>query len=179
MKTKLMNIPSWTPLWSKIVDSSIWDESDSVVKIFMTMMAIKDANHIVRCNAYELAKKSRKTEVEVLEALKILASPDTKRVEPQAYDGRRIQAVEGGWLILNGELYQEMMQKEAKRARDARAARAYRERRKKEGKTMPTAEEQKYVEIFGDKGKKAADDWLDAQQLKGGAETGASGDGPL
>ena len=71
------------------------------------------------------ASLSRKSEVEVLDALKILSSPDTKRVSPQPHDGRRIQAVENGWLILNGEFYRAMVRKEMKRQRNMRAQQAY------------------------------------------------------
>jgi len=120
---------TWAPLWSGIVDSSIWDEPDYVVKVFLTMMALKDSDHIYRGNAYRLAKRSRKTEAEVLDALKILSSPDKKRLEPQPYDGRRIKAVEDGWLILNGEKYRAAVALEMKRARNRRAQAALRARR--------------------------------------------------
>lgn len=125
-----MAYPTWTPLWSGIVESSLWDEPDSVVKVFLTMLAIKDADNIVRINAYQLAKKSNKTEQEVLAALTVLSNPDTRRSEPQEFEGRRIQAVEEGWLILNGEKYRERVQLEMKRARNRRAQAAFRERQK-------------------------------------------------
>lgn len=97
------------------------------------MMALKDADHVYRGTAFNLAQRAHKTELEVLEALKVLSSPDKKRVEPQEYDGRRIQAVEDGWLILNGEKYRAQMSREMKRARDRKASAAYRERQKKKG----------------------------------------------
>lgn len=121
---------TWAPLWNGIVDSSVWDEPDFVVKVFLTMLALKDADHIVRMNAYQLSMRSRKTEAEVLEALKILSLPDTRRIEPQPFDGRRIQAVEEGWLILNGEKYRQMVSDEMRRARNRRAQAAYRERQR-------------------------------------------------
>lgn len=124
---------TWAPLWSSIVDSSLWCEPDHVVKVFVTMMALKDADHVYRGTAFNLAQRAHKTELEVLEALKVLSSPDKKRVEPQEYDGRRIQAVEDGWLILNGEKYRAQMSREMKRARDRKASAAYRERQKKKG----------------------------------------------
>lgn len=102
---------TWAPLWSSIVDSSIWHEPDHVCKIFITMLAIKDADHVVRHNAFQIANKAHKTEKEVIEALKILAAPDKRRLEPQPFDGRRIERVEDGWLVLNGQKYREMMSK--------------------------------------------------------------------
>lgn len=100
---------TWAPLFSKIVDSSLWCEPDYVVKVFITMLAKKDADHIVRGNAFNIASWSRKTEKEVLEALRILSSPDKRRLEPQPFDGRRIERVDDGWLVLNGQAYQDMM----------------------------------------------------------------------
>jgi len=119
---------TWSPLFSKIVDSSLWHESDQVVKIFLTMLAKKDADHVVRANAYNIGQWARKTESEVLEALKILSSPDTGRIEPQPFEGRRIAKVDDGWLILNGQAYENLMRQANRRAyktawqRDKRAA---------------------------------------------------------
>lgn len=133
-----MNFKTWVPLWSTVVDSSIWDEPDHVLKVFLTMMALKDADHIVRLNAYQISRRARKTEQEVLEALQVLSSPDTRRVEKQLYEGRRIKAVEEGWLILNGEKYREEVSKEMSRARNRRAQAAWRLRQKnKAGKPLP------------------------------------------
>jgi hypothetical protein len=121
---------SWAPLWNGIVDSSIWREPDYVVKVFLTMMALKDEDHIVRLTAYQLGERAKKSEVEVLDALKILSSPDTKRVELQEFEGRRIQAVEEGWLILNGQKYRDMVQLEMIRRKNRRASAAFRARQK-------------------------------------------------
>lgn len=158
---------SWTPLWSMVVGSSIWDEPDWVVKVFLTMLALKDSDHIVRRNAYQLGKDARKSEQEILDALKILSSPDTKRIEPQPFDGRRIQAVEEGWLILNGEKYRTMLSVEMKRARNRRAQEAHRQRKKLAGeyppKSKPLPGEARYVRKLEQDGVEAADAMVDMQ----------------
>jgi hypothetical protein len=136
---------TWTPLWKGIVDSSIWDEPDVVCKVFLTMLALKDADHIYRGTAYALGKQSRKSEPEVLEALRVLSSPDTKRVEKQPFDGRRIKAVEEGWLILNGEKYRAQVSLEMKRARNRKAQQAWRDRKRSQG---PIRGETRYVEAL-------------------------------
>jgi len=125
-----MNFKTWAPLWSGIVDSSVWDEPDHVVKVFLTMLALKDADHVVRMTAYQIGRRSRKTEAEVLDALKVLSSPDSKRLEPQPFDGRRIEAVEEGWLVLNGAKYREMVSLEMRRAKNRRAQAKFREKEK-------------------------------------------------
>lgn len=122
---------TWAPLWSGIVNSSLWDEPDHVVKVFMTMLAIKDMDHIVRASAYEIGRMSRKSETEVLDAMKILSSPDSKRVEKQEHEGRRIQLVEEGWLILNGGKYHELVRTEMARWRNRKAQAVFREKQKR------------------------------------------------
>lgn len=109
----------WTPVFGKIVESSLWRESDLVVKVFITMMAKQDWDHVVRGNAYQIADWSKKTEKEVIEALKVLSSPDKKRIEPQEFEGRRIKKVPDGWLILNGEKYQKELQEAKLRSQKA------------------------------------------------------------
>lgn len=111
-----------------IVDSSLWSEPDYVCKVFVTMLALKDSDDVCRYNAYQLAQRSHKKEDEVLDALKILASPDKRRIEPQEHEGRRIKPVEDGWLILNGVKYREMVQVEMRRARWRRGKAAQRKK---------------------------------------------------
>lgn len=119
-------VNTWAPLFAKIVDSSLWREKDEVIKIFLTMLAKKDADQIVRATAYMIGEWSKKTEAEVLDALKVLAAPDRKRIEPQPYEGRRIKKVEDGWLILNGQYYEDLMRSVNRRAYKARKQAEYR-----------------------------------------------------
>lgn len=126
---------TWTPLWSGIVESSVWTEPDYVRIIWITMLAMKDSDDVVRGSAFAIARKANKSEEEVLKALKILSSPDKKRLEPQKHEGRRIKKVEDGWFILNGHEYREKVQDEMKKARWRRAQAAKR-RRIREGGTV-------------------------------------------
>lgn len=107
-----MLMDTYTPLFSKIVDSSVWTEADYVCKVFITLLAVKDRDQVARVNAFEVGRKcwpgDPEAEKRALDALNILAAPDTKRIEPQPFDGRRIEKVERGWLVLNGEHYREL-----------------------------------------------------------------------
>jgi hypothetical protein len=127
---------TWAPLWSGVVDSSLWELPDWVIKIFITMMALKDADHIVRMTPYQIARRSLKTEDEVMEALKMLCAPDKKRKEKQEYEGRRVRMVEDGWLIINGEKYRSMVQEEMRKA-SWRKAQAKRREKAKQAKSLP------------------------------------------
>lgn len=124
----------YTPLFSQIVDSSLWLEEDYVCKIFMTMLAKQDADHVVRGTALAIARWSNKTEAEVLKALELLSAPDKQRLEPQPFEGRRIERVAEGWLLLNGAKYQTMMEMFNRRAYDRDRKRRERE---EEGRQNP------------------------------------------
>jgi hypothetical protein len=121
---------SWTPLWSGLVDSSIWDEDDEVFRVFMAMLSLKDQDHVVRLSPYQLSRRIRRSEQDVLKALVVLSSPDTKRMEPQEFEGRRIEQTEEGWKILNGEKYRYLVQLEMRRSRNRRSQKAWRDRQK-------------------------------------------------
>jgi hypothetical protein len=146
---------TWTPLWSGIVNSSLWAEPDSVVKIFLTMLALKDYDNVCRLDVYGIADRSKKSQEEVLEALRILSSPDTRRITPQPFEGRRVEAVADGWLILNGEKYRDQVSEEMRKARNRRAMANW--RAKKAGKPLPyqtgrihRAYEQKVIKASGE-----------------------------
>jgi hypothetical protein len=101
-------VSRYTPIFSGIVESSLWDEEDAVVKVFLTMLALMDGDFVVRKDEYRLAFYSRKKEEEVRHALRVLAAPDKKR-PGQEHEGRRIRKVDDGWAVLNGEKYQKAM----------------------------------------------------------------------
>lgn len=107
----VFNFMGYAPLFEEIVDSSLWEEPDVVIKVFLTMLAKKNWKHEVMGDAYRISKWARKEELETVAALKVLERPDTKRKIKQEFDGRRIQKIDGGWLILNGEKYQKEMAK--------------------------------------------------------------------
>ncbi len=135
---------TWSPIWSGIVESSLWEESGDVVKVFMTMLARKNSDHTCELDAFRIAKlcsfrlpDGNVDELKVLDILKILASPDKRRQAPQEFEGRRIRAVEGGWLVLNGEKYRAMVQYESRKANNRKSQAAFRERFKAKSKPLP------------------------------------------
>lgn len=118
---------SFTPIFDSIVDSSLWEEPLHVRVLFVTMLALKSRDHVVRANEYRLTKRANLTIEQVQDALNRLQSADIKR-PGQLYEGRRIEAVEDGWVILNGEYYQKQMTLIADRNRKAKWARENRAR---------------------------------------------------
>lgn len=98
----------WTPLWSDIITSSVWGESKEVKILWITMLAAKNRNGMVRVSVPGLARMAVLTEEEVDAALKVLMAPD-KRSYSADNDGRRIERKEDGWLILNHRKYIDRM----------------------------------------------------------------------
>lgn len=132
---------TWSPLWSMVVTSSLWGESKEVRILFVTMLALKDANGMVTSTISGLKRMANlETVEECAEAMKILESPDTRSDHVQEFDGRRVERVEGGWLILNHVKYRDMMQAVKKKTDQARWQRNYRDRIK--AKKTPNVVEQ-------------------------------------
>lgn len=125
---------SFTPLSDGIVDSSIWESPDHVFRVFIGMLSIRGPGDVVRLDSYKLHRRLHMDHALVLDALRVLSSPDEKR-PGQPHEGRRLAAVDGGWLILNAEEYREKARVIMKRARDARAQANHRARIK--GKPLP------------------------------------------
>lgn len=105
---------TYVKLFSSIVRSTIWQESKETRLVWITMLAIKDARQIVESSVPGLAVAAGVTLKECEEALKVLMAPDPYS-RSQDHEGRRIEAVEGGWKVLNGEKYQQRMSVEERR----------------------------------------------------------------
>lgn len=116
----------FTKLVPEIVQSSIWNESPEVRCVWITMLAVKDKDGYVRGNAATLARIANVGKEAVEEALTTFQSPDPDSNTPD-HEGRRIQAIPGGWFVLNHELY---------RAKDYRDYEAERKRKQREKKQM-------------------------------------------
>lgn len=102
---------TWTPLWSQVVDSTLWEEPLEVRVLFMTMLALKEYDHVVRLPFRRLCKKSNMEPEKVRMALDVLMAPDKRSIDTQREEGRRVKTVEDGWLIVNGEYYRQEMAK--------------------------------------------------------------------
>jgi hypothetical protein len=106
----------FSKLFSSIVTSTIWGENHATVRVWITMLATADYDGNVEGSVPGLAHLARVTMDEVQHALKILSSPDPFS-RSKEHEGRRIEAFDGGWRILNYAKYRERAQaKEGSRA---------------------------------------------------------------
>lgn len=153
---------SFTPLFRSLVDSSLASEPDHVFKAFVMLLAIKDSDHVARITAFGLGRKCwplepNESEQRALDAIKVLSEPDTTRIEPQPFDGRRVEKQEDGYLVLNGQVYEDLMRKTSRKIYKARKEREYREKKGASNRMKPMSEfgrplkgETKAVKDFGD-----------------------------
>lgn len=98
----------YTKLFSDIVDSSIWSEDSDTCKVWVTLLAMSNASGFVRGSVGWLAGKSRVGTVKCQEALEKFSKPDLQS-RTTDNDGRRIEILADGWLILNYLLFRDRL----------------------------------------------------------------------
>jgi CTP-dependent riboflavin kinase len=119
----------YTKLFNSLVASTIWREDDKTRIVWITMLALKDDRHMVEASVPGLADLARVSVGDCQRALERFMGPD-KWSRNQGNGGRRIEAVDGGWRILNGEYYRQKMSVDDRREYQKLYKREYRRRRK-------------------------------------------------
>jgi hypothetical protein len=113
----------YNKLFTKILDSSIWLEPDATRLIWITLIAAMDEDGFVQLSAIgNLAGRARVSIEDATKAVQCLESTDSSG--DQEFEGRRIERVPGGWVILNARKYRDMVtravSRESNRVRVAR-----------------------------------------------------------
>ncbi len=104
----------FTKLFNTIVTSTIWQEDDKTRIVWITMLAIADAAGVVGASIPGLASVAN---VDVDAARAAVAKlqdvdPDSRTKD---FEGRRIEAIDGGWHILNYAKYRRMLSEDERR----------------------------------------------------------------
>lgn len=114
----------YSKLFSSIVTSSIWMEDDKTLRVWFAMLALTDAKGMVEGSVPGFAHVARVSIPEMEHAIAVLSGPDPYSRTPDN-EGRRIEAVPGGWVILNYTAYRDRCQaKDGSRAEYERNRRA-------------------------------------------------------
>jgi hypothetical protein len=122
----------YTKLFGSILASTIWREPDTTRLVWITMLALSDKHGVVEASVPGLAALSRVSEPAARMALATLSTPDPDS-RSQLEDGRRIVAVDGGWLLVTHAKYRAKMNRDLRRnylavkQRECRARRKVRE----------------------------------------------------
>lgn len=121
---------SFTKLDEGIVLSTIWREPDHVLRVWIAMLARKDRHGEVHASIPGLAGLSLVTVEQCEDALARFRAPD-KYSRTQAFDGRRIEDIPGGWFILNHEKYKPRDGLTERQEKDRERQQRHRERAKR------------------------------------------------
>jgi hypothetical protein len=120
----------YSKLFSSILDSSIWLEDDSTRIVWLTFLAAKDGEGFARFAAIEnLARRANVSIEKATHAVEVLEAPDVNS-SSQAHDGRRIERVPGGWMVLNAKIYDDMVRRDDERAATRERVRIHRDRKR-------------------------------------------------
>jgi hypothetical protein len=98
----------YTKLFQSIVTSTIWQEPNDCRVLWITMLALKGADHVCSATIPALAKMCDLTIDQTEQYLKKFQEPDPYSRSTE-FDGRRIEKVDGGYYILNGPKFQNML----------------------------------------------------------------------
>jgi hypothetical protein len=120
----------YSKLFSKIVYSSIWLEPHPTRIVWLTMLATMDEDGMCQlASVLNLARRAIVTVEEATAALKVLESPDPHSSDPDN-DGRRIERLPGGWIVLNAVKYKAIVSGSESRRLARERAHRYRENKK-------------------------------------------------
>ncbi len=117
-------MPNFVKVYGSILQSSVWLESPTTKVVWITMLALADQDGIVRASVPGLAHSANVRLADCERALATLAAPDHAS-RTKTDDGKRIEALDGGWLVINYKKYREL------RTEDQIAA-AVRQKRKRD-----------------------------------------------
>lgn len=122
----------YTKLFGKILDSSIWLEPDPTRIVWITLLAGMDEDGFAHFSALQNLADRAKVSLEAARvAVEKFQAPDPDSGNP-ANEGRRIERVPGGWMILNASYYRELFSRAIKRERTRERVARFRAKSKDE-----------------------------------------------
>lgn len=124
-----IEVETYVKVFQSILDSTVWQEALPTKVVWITMLAMKDRRGYVGASVPGLAKRAGVTLSECEAALAKFMAPDPYS-RTKANDGRRIEEVAGGWVILNHSLYRDKMSPEDRREYQRVKQAEYRKRRR-------------------------------------------------
>ena len=120
----------YTKLFSRILDSTIWQESSSTRVLWITMLAMANKDGVVEATIPGLADRARIPLKDCELALKRFQQPD-KYSWSKEKEGRRIEVTEGGWFLINHDKYRDLLSKEDQREKTRLRVQRWREKKEK------------------------------------------------
>lgn len=134
----------YTKLFGSIIASTIWREDNETRVVWITLLAMSDRHGYVAASLPGLSDLARVSIEHTERAIEKLSSPD-KYSRSREHDGRRIQQVDGGWLILNHGKYREKMSADDRREYLRIKQQEWRDRNKEKNRNPPKEKESRFV----------------------------------
>lgn len=101
----------YNKLFTKILDSSIWLAPDPHRLVWITILAAMNEDGIAQfASVANLAHRARVDLAHAKSAIEAFENPDPDSGDPEN-DGRRLERIPGGWLVLNAHKYRAMVTK--------------------------------------------------------------------
>ena len=122
----------YTKLFNSIVTSTVWQESSDVRVVWVTLLALADKNGEVQASIPGLANLANVSVADCKEAIAALSAPDEYSRTPDN-EGRRIQAINGGWELLNYRAYRDKATDADRREQARLRKQRQRDRQKQDG----------------------------------------------
>ena len=127
----------YNKIYTKILDSSIWLEKDETRICWMTCLAVMDEDGFVQfASVANLAHRARVPLEAAQEAIQCLEGPDPNSSDPE-HEGRRLERVPGGWIVINRQKYAAIATRTVARERTRERVRLHRANRKDKAKVTP------------------------------------------
>jgi|HubBroStandDraft_2_1064218.scaffolds.fasta_scaffold46485_3 hypothetical protein len=118
----------YNKLFAKIVTSSIWLEDAPTRIVWLTLLAVMDQDGFSQFSALgNLANTARVTLEEARFAIDKFEAPDPESGDKD-HDGRRLERVPGGWLVLNAAKHRDLATAQMKRDQTRQRVHAHRQR---------------------------------------------------
>lgn len=120
----------YNKIFTKILDSSIWLEPDATRIVWLTCIAAMDEDGFCQfASVANLAHRANVSLESATRAVETLEQPDANSSDPE-FEGRRIERVPGGWMVLNAEKYRDIVTRAVSRERTRARVSRYRSRQK-------------------------------------------------
>ena len=128
----------YNKLFSKIVNSSVWLSPTDHRIVWITFLALMDQDGFVAIASIPNVAHTARVSLEAAqEAVLAFESPDPLD-STQEFEGRRVERVPGGWMVLNAPKYRAMATAENIREQTRLRTQVYRQRKAEAGDASVT-----------------------------------------
>lgn len=119
----------YNKLFTKILDSSIWMEDIYTRLVWITFIAAMDEyGFVAMASPANVAHRAVLPLDKTTEAITKLEGPDPHSSDPEN-EGRRLERVPGGWIVLNAEKYRKLVTREIIKDQTKKRVQKFREKK--------------------------------------------------